>query len=121
MRDSLEWCQPFSLATIHLPYFAKRVHVATGRAWLMENTETELRTSSANWAEGRFPEPENEFRIRGGQVQRLVPRKARSVSKSQKIVFATKIHRPRQDSNLESSDPKSDALSIRPQGQARMQ
>ena len=26
--------------------------------------------------------------------------------------------RPRQDSNLESSDPKSDALSIRPRGQA---
>ena len=25
--------------------------------------------------------------------------------------------RPRQDSNLESSDPKSDALSIRPRGQ----
>ena len=30
--------------------------------------------------------------------------------------FLAKIKRPRQDSNLESSDPKSDALSIRPRG-----
>ena len=28
--------------------------------------------------------------------------------------------RPRQDSNLESSDPKSDALSIRPRGRDRV-
>ena len=32
--------------------------------------------------------------------------------------FEKEHARPRQDSNLESSDPKSDALSIRPQGQA---
>ena len=31
--------------------------------------------------------------------------------------FKLKEVRPRQDSNLESSDPKSDALSIRPRGQ----
>ena len=30
--------------------------------------------------------------------------------------FKLKEIRPRQDSNLESSDPKSDALSIRPRG-----
>ena len=35
----------------------------------------------------------------------------------QKERLKLKEVRPRQDSNLESSDPKSDALSIRPRGQ----
>ena len=35
----------------------------------------------------------------------------------EKLDYWNKIWRPRRDSNPQSSDPKSDALSIRPRGQ----
>ena len=37
------------------------------------------------------------------------------------LIDQKKIYRPRQDSNLQSSDPKSDALSIRPRGHPYIQ
>ena len=43
------------------------------------------------------------------------------LKKKKKERFKLKKLRPRQDSNLESSHPKSDALSIRPRGRHSMQ